>query len=1118
MVVAALRGVVRAAGHTPRTVSLRAFATSDPLDPAAVPLRSLPRPSQLERRLEIKPPRAQKALDALGIATVGHLLEHLPFRAEQRDAKPIAELMEGEEATIIGEVRRIAKRSARRRRMTLVEATVGDDSGMVKVTWFNQPWGVERFPPGTRLVLHGRYGGRQSFTPRETHAAGDVAAEGLVSAYPATKGIDSTRLRELVHAERRHVHDVVEPLPARLRVAEQLADRPAALAAAHFPEGEDHADQARRRLAFEELFLLELALAARKRARREGARAAQLQPSGELVQPWLETLPFAPTDDQRAAFEATDGDLAGERPMQRLLMGEVGSGKAQPLDALVLTPTGFRRMGEIRVGDAVINPTGERTTVTGVFPQGVREVWRVHFSDGSSVECDADHLWQVQTSAARSRGETPKVKSLREIAADLRQASGAAKWHVELAAAADLEGGEERPIDGYLLGLLLGDGGLTLTDRVRFTSADQELIDAVRELLPPDCRMSRSVSRPYDWSLVGPARRLPTAELDSARSDDPAPLARAYRGGASHETIARRVGVSGATVRRRLIAAGVTMRQPHLSPTPIAAALASLGLLGKGSRDKFVPPSYLNAPVHIRHAVLQGLMDTDGTLDVKGYSISFCSASRQLADDVTWLARSLGGRARCRPRRKAGGTYWEARMALPAELPPFRLMRKAGRLRPRRKYGRPAKAIVRVEEVGRKPVQCISVAHPNKLYVTDEFTVTHNTVVALHAMLRAVENGRQAALMAPTETLAEQHMLTLDRLLGGMVPIALLTGSTPVARRRDLLGQLASGELGLLVGTHALIEPAVEFRSLALYVVDEQHRFGVRQRAALDAKAPDGLVPHALHMTATPIPRTLALTVYGDLDATAIHQLPAGRKPVETHVVDGARARARAYERIREEIAGGRQCFVVCPLVEESEALQAKAATLEAQRLAATEFKDHRVELIHGQMPTKDKQAAMAAFAAGEADVLVATSVIEVGIDVPNATVMLIEEAERYGISQLHQLRGRVGRGGHASVCILFGSPQNPRLAALANERDGFRLAEIDLKLRGAGEILGTRQHGIPEFKVARLPDDTPLLERVREHAEALLAADPRLEEPEHGLLRAAAVARFGPDLDPIPA
>ena len=281
-----------------------------------------------------------------------------------------------------------------------------------------------------------------------------------------------------------------------------------------------------------------------------------------------------------------------------------------------------------------------------------------------------------------------------------------------------------------------------------------------------------------------------------------------------------------------------------------------------------------------------------------------------------------------------------------------------------------------------------------------------------------------------------------------------------------------------MVGTHALIEAPVEFRDLAVVVVDEQHRFGVRQRAALDAKAPEGLAPHALHMTATPIPRTLSLTAYGDLDATVLRELPQGASPVETFVVDGARARARAYERIREEIAAGRQCFVVCPLVEESEALQAKAATAEAERLRTSEFRDQRVELIHGQMPSKRQdRRRCAAFAGGEADVLVATSVIEVGIDVPNATVMLIEAAERYGLSQLHQLRGRVGRGEHASLCILFGDPRLPRLEAIANERDGFRLAEIDLELRGAGDVLGTRQHGLPEFQVARLPEDAELLE-----------------------------------------
>jgi ATP-dependent DNA helicase RecG len=378
------------------------------------------------------------------------------------------------------------------------------------------------------------------------------------------------------------------------------------------------------------------------------------------------------------------------------------------------------------------------------------------------------------------------------------------------------------------------------------------------------------------------------------------------------------------------------------------------------------------------------------------------------------------------------------------------------------------------------------------------------TVVALHAMLRAVEHGRQAALMAPTETLAEQHFATLQALMpGGLVSAALLTGSTPAGRRADVLAKLASGELGLVVGTHALIEDPVAFADLAVVVVDEQHRFGVRQRSALDAKARPGLVPHVLHMTATPIPRTLRLASFGALDVTTLRELPRGRQPIETFVVAGERERARAYERMREELRAGRQAFVVCPLVEESEALAARAAAAEFERLRTGELRDFRVELLHGQLRPREKAAVMERFAGGGADVLVATTVIEVGIDVPNATVMVVEDAERYGISQLHQLRGRVGRGAHRSLCLLFGPKESSRLRALAEHTDGFRLAEIDLELRGEGEVTGTRQSGLARFAFARLPDDADVLERAARRAEALLADDPALARPEHALLAA---------------
>jgi ATP-dependent DNA helicase RecG len=339
--------------------------------------------------------------------------------------------------------------------------------------------------------------------------------------------------------------------------------------------------------------------------------------------------------------------------------------------------------------------------------------------------------------------------------------------------------------------------------------------------------------------------------------------------------------------------------------------------------------------------------------------------------------------------------------------------------------------------------------------------------------------------MAPTETLAEQHFGTLESLLSGApVPATLLTGSTPAARRRDTRAKLATGELGLVVGTHALISEGVEFARLGVAVIDEQHRFGVRQRAALDARGPEGTAPHALHMSATPIPRTLSLTAFGDLDTTTLRELPAGRRPIRTWVV-GEDKRAGAYEYLRERLREGRQGYVICPLVTESDVMQARAATEEAKRLAAGELADFSVAAMHGQMAPAERAAAMERFMAGELDVLVATTVVEVGVDVANAAVMVIEEAERFGLSQLHQLRGRIGRGEHESACILFADPEGERarmrLEAIAAGKDGFELAEVDLAVRGEGEVLGTRQHGLPSFRVASLPEDAGLLFRARQ-------------------------------------
>ncbi|HST17635.1 MAG TPA: ATP-dependent DNA helicase RecG [Gaiellaceae bacterium] len=364
------------------------------------------------------------------------------------------------------------------------------------------------------------------------------------------------------------------------------------------------------------------------------------------------------------------------------------------------------------------------------------------------------------------------------------------------------------------------------------------------------------------------------------------------------------------------------------------------------------------------------------------------------------------------------------------------------------------------------------------------------TVVALYALLRAVESGRQGALMAPTETLAEQHFLTIEELCGAVgVRCVLLTGSAGSKRARDAI---AAGEAQVAVGTHALIQREVEFADLAVAVVDEQHRFGVEQRKALA----EGRSPHVLHMTATPIPRTLALTIYGDLAVSEIAKPPADRKPIVTAWV-GAERSSEAYERLRRHLDAGRQAYVVCPLIEQSETRLARAAEAEAERLQRAELRGYRVGLLHGRLKPGERRDVMRAFTAGELDVLVATTVIEVGVDVPNATIMIVQEADRFGLAQLHQLRGRVGRGSEQSYCLLISRPKDEltdtaqaRLQALVDTSDGFELAEADLELRREGQLLGTRQSGWSDLRFTRLRSDRDLIERARDLARELRDID----------------------------
>ncbi|MCZ6601864.1 MAG: ATP-dependent DNA helicase RecG, partial [Planctomycetota bacterium] len=385
------------------------------------------------------------------------------------------------------------------------------------------------------------------------------------------------------------------------------------------------------------------------------------------------------------------------------------------------------------------------------------------------------------------------------------------------------------------------------------------------------------------------------------------------------------------------------------------------------------------------------------------------------------------------------------------------------------------------------------------------------TVVALYFLLAVIAHKGQGALMAPTEALADQHYHTVSQILSGSrVRILRLAGGQAAKKRKEDLRQLESGSVDLVVGTHAVIQGDVRFRRLEALVIDEQHKFGVLQRAALKEKGDE---PEVLVMTATPIPRTLSLTLYGDLDLTLIRGMPPGRKPITTRWVRRTQ-RAASYRFLRDEMKAGRQVFVVYPLIEESKDLQIRSAVKMYEELSGEVFADFSVGLLHGRLGREEREKALKGFREGVIQLLVSTIVIEVGIDVPNASVMVVEHAERFGLAQLHQLRGRIGRGPHKSACLLFGDPKTPqgkeRLAVMETAPDGFQIAEEDLRIRGAGDFFGTRQSGMPPLRLADPIRDLPLLEEARRDAFRIVELDPRLQREEHLSLRRALIHRLG--------
>ncbi|MFG2124064.1 helicase-related protein [Streptomyces sp. NPDC048710] len=1033
------------------------------------------------------PATAKVMAEHLGLQTVGDLLHHYPRRYEARgQLTHLADLPMDEHVTVVAQVadarlHTFASAKAPRGKGQRLEVTITDGNGRLQLVFFGN--GVHKphkeLLPGTRAMFAGKvsvFNRRlQLAHPAYELLRGDsdetveTWAGALIPIYPATAKLESWKIGKAVQTVLPSAQEALDPLPPALREGRGLVTLPEALLKIHRPHTKADIADARARLKWDEAFVLQVALARRRHADAQLPAVPRRPKPDGILTAFDDRLPFTLTEGQQKVSKEIFDDLATEHPMHRLLQGEVGSGKAQPLDSLVLTPAGFRRMGDMQVGDEVVVPAGEIALIDGVFPQGERDVWRVVLSDDSSVECDDEHLWIVGTSCAWHRGQPPKVMTTREIRHDLLKANGSSKWYLPAATPVDLGDDSVLPLDPYLFGLLLGDG--SFRHKLRISTIDTEIRDAVGASVGPECRLVPVTGSRCDYTI---------------------------------QLTQRSGGVRN----------------------PVIQILRDLGLWGRTSHGKFIPEEFKNTSIKNRLALLQGLLDTDGTVDANGMSISLCSASVRLAEDVAWLVRSLGGRARILPKKSA----FNVSVALPDEYAPFRLTRKAERVGPRPRYSTFRRGIRAVEYVGRKPVQCISVAHPSHAYVTDHFAVTHNTMVALRAMLAVVDAGGQAAMLAPTEVLAQQHHRSVVEMMGelaegGMLggaehatKVVLLTGSMGAAARRQALLDLVTADAGIVIGTHALIEDKVQFHDLGLVVVDEQHRFGVEQRDALRGKGKQP--PHLLVMTATPIPRTVAMTVFGDLETSVLDQLPAGRSPIATHVVPAAdkpHFLARAWERVREEVENGHQAYVVCPRIGDDidEAADPKKAKKspedEAEKrppLAVLDVADHlakgplqglKVEVLHGRMHPDDKDAVMRRFAAAETDVLVATTVIEVGVNVPNATAMVIMDADRFGVSQLHQLRGRVGRGSAPGLCLLVtempeASAARQRLNAVASTLDGFELSRIDLEQRREGDVLGQAQSGArTSLRVLAVIEDEEVIAEAREEAAAVVAADPEL-------------------------
>lgn len=879
------------------------------------------------------------------IQTEWDLIHYFPLRyLDKSNPQKISDLILGQWAVVAGVVQNIETNYQH----SFVKIVIADISNRrIAATFFRQTWLAKKYREGDEVIIYGNYSEYvnkktnnrypQILNPsidKITTINPSGKGYGMLPIYPQKSENRSWQIKTAQEALLDSIIWIDDPVPTRILEKYDLPSRAEAYRMIHFPEDKVEVEKARRRIAFDEFVRLQVYLKTRKDEME--VKTASRKDNHEWSNKFIESLPFSFTNAQKRVVQELRTDLQSNHPMHRLLQGDVGSGKAQPLYSQILTPQGFTTMGDIQKGNQILTPQGNIETVIETYPQGERPVYEICFDDGTKVHADENHLWKVAHKNNPTRYILATTKTLTQ--------NPNIQWVIETPK--------------------IGDYG-----------------------------------KPWNNTQQTPHK------------------------------------------------AGMMIANNQLNPS---------------TEEQFIisdTNEILNFNKTVRKQILQGILDSHPQAKLDANSITLTHETETLPQLTANLIRSLAGTAKVIHK----DTQWQ----LVGEL----------------NNQTPHKTIQTITYIGEKETKCILITGEEHLYVTDGFTTTHNTEIASTAILSTIASGYQAAMLAPTDILANQLHERLDatfKKAGLNINVALFTGKIIGKKRVTLLEQLAAGEIDVLVGTHTLTQDYVKFKNLGLAVIDESHKYGSEQRTALKKENPDGSTPDFLSMSATPIPRSTAQVVYGDLDISIVDELPANRLPIQTF---WDQQPDNAWAKIREEVEKGHKAYVVAALVEDSDKesmADIESATSTAAMLQQ-QFPNFKVELLHGKMKKNEKAEISERFLKGNSQILVATSLIEVGLNSPDATVMVVLNANRFGIASLHQIRGRVGRSDLQSYCYLVGEATMPeaeeRLRALVSSNDGFWLAEKDLEIRGEGELFGRFQSGNSDLYLANLKEHKDLLE-----------------------------------------